>query len=205
MRFSFDRKYLLALVVSLAAILALSGLGLQSIDRLREQVARMERAGQAQDVMSDVLMALIDIDVKRLPNVIVLPSYLVALALLLLPAVIEGEWSAYLRALIGMAALFAFYFVLALIYPAGMGFGDVKLAGVLGLYLGWLGWGELFVGAFLGFLLGGVVGGGLMVAKRATRKSAIPFGPFMIAGAFLAIFFGASIAGAYMGATTFGA
>jgi leader peptidase (prepilin peptidase)/N-methyltransferase len=145
-----------------------------------------------------VALALIDLDVKRLPNAIVLPSYAVAAFLLLLPAVIEGEWSAYLRALIGMAALFAFYFVLALIYPAGMGFGDVKLAGLLGLYLGWLGWGELVVGAFLGFLLGGVVGGGLMLARRATRKSAIPFGPFMIAGALLAIVWGASIAGVYM-------
>jgi leader peptidase (prepilin peptidase)/N-methyltransferase len=146
-----------------------------------------------------VALALIDLDVKRLPNAIVLPSYAVAAALLLLPAIIDGEWSAYVRALVGMVALFAFYFLLALIYPSGMGFGDVKLAGVLGLYLGWLGWGELIVGAFLGFLLGGLVGGGLMVARKATRKSAIPFGPFMLAGALLAIVWGGALAGAYTG------
>ncbi len=89
-----------------------------------------------------------------------------------------------MRALIGMAALYAFYFVLAFIYPAGMGFGDVKLAGVLGLYLGWLGWAELVVGGFLGFLLRRCGRPGLLMpVRRAGRKSQIPFGPFMLAGA----------------------
>ena len=71
-----------------------------------------------------------------------------------------------------------------------MGFGDVKLAGVLGLYLGWLGWGEVIVGGFLGFLFGGVVGIALMVMGKAGRKSKIPFGPFMLAGALVAILAG---------------
>ena len=78
-----------------------------------------------------------------------------------------------------------------------MGFGDVKLAGVLGLYLGWLGWGVLVVGGFLGFLLGAVVGGGLMLASKAGRKTQIPFGPFMISGALIAVFVGSNIAGWY--------
>ena len=78
-----------------------------------------------------------------------------------------------------------------------MGFGDVKLAGVLGMYLGWLGWGAVIVGGFLGFLLGGIVGGGLMLARRAGRKSAIPFGPFMVAGALIAVFVGPAIADWY--------
>ncbi len=105
-----------------------------------------------------------------------------------------------LRAAIGGAALYAFYFLLLLVYPRGMGFGDVKLAGLLGMYLGWLGWGQLAVGAFLGFLLGGLVGGGLMAARRATRKSAIPFGPFMIAGAYVAVLVGAGLADLYLNA-----
>lgn len=145
-----------------------------------------------------VALSLIDIDVHRLPNVIVLPSYVVVALLLLLPAVIEGRWDDYLRAALGGAVLFAVYFLLAFIYPAGMGFGDVKLAGVLGAYLGWLGWGVLVVGGFLGFLLGGVVGGALMAVRRAGRKSKIPFGPFMLAGALASVFVGTAIADLYL-------
>ena len=145
-----------------------------------------------------VALTLIDLDVKRLPNVIVLPSYVVALVLLGAAAVVGDDYGDLLRAVLGMVALFGFYFTLAFIYPAGMGFGDVKLAGVLGLYLGWLGWAEVVSGGFLGFLLGGVVGGALMVARRAGRKSQIPFGPFMIAGAFIAVLAGDALADLYL-------
>lgn len=145
-----------------------------------------------------VALALIDLDVHRLPNSIVLPSYVVVAALLVLPAAVDGRWDDYLRALLGGLVLFGVYFVLAFIYPAGMGFGDVKLAGVLGAYLGWLGWGVLAVGGFLGFLLGGVMGGALMAVRRAGRKSKIPFGPFMLAGAVIAVFAGDGIAGLYL-------
>lgn len=145
-----------------------------------------------------VALWMIDLDVKRLPNAIVLPSYVVAGALLTAAALASGEWGDLLRALLGMAALFGLYFLLALVYPAGMGFGDVKLAGVLGLYLGWLGWAEVVTGGFLGFLLGGVVGLGLMAVRRAGRKSQIPFGPFMLAGALIAILWGGALADLYL-------
>ena len=139
-------------------------------------------------------LALIDLDTKRLPDVITLPSYPVAAALLAVAALAAGEWDTYLRALLGMAALYSGYFLVALISPRSMGFGDVKLAGVLGLYLGWLGWDVLAVGAFAGFFLGGVLGIALLAAKRATRKSAIPFGPFMLLGALLAVLAGEPLA-----------
>jgi leader peptidase (prepilin peptidase) / N-methyltransferase len=145
-----------------------------------------------------VALTLIDVDVKRLPNVIVLPSYVVALVLLGAAALFDGELGPYLRAGLGMSALFGFYFVLALVYPAGMGFGDVKLAGVLGIYLGWLGWAEVVTGAFLGFLLGGVVGMSLMATRKAGRKSQIPFGPFMLVGALIAILSGGALADLYL-------
>jgi leader peptidase (prepilin peptidase) / N-methyltransferase len=145
-----------------------------------------------------VALALIDVDVKRLPNSIVLPSYVVAAVLLGTAALITGEWSNLLRAVVGMAALFGFYFLLVLVYPSGMGFGDVKLAGVLGLYLGYLGWAELVTGGFLGFLFGGVVGGALMVLRKAGRKSQIPFGPFMLVGALVAIVAGGALADLYL-------
>jgi leader peptidase (prepilin peptidase) / N-methyltransferase len=145
-----------------------------------------------------VALALIDLDVKRLPNAIVLPSYAVAAVLLGAAAVFGHDGGNYPRAGLGMAALFGFYFVLALVYPAGMGFGDVKLAGVLGAYLGWLGWAEVVTGAFLGFLFGGVVGMALMATRRAGRKSQVPFGPFMLAGAFVAILWGSALADLYL-------
>jgi leader peptidase (prepilin peptidase)/N-methyltransferase len=93
------------------------------------------------------------------------------------------------------------YFLLVLAYPAGMGFGDVKLAGVLGLYLGYLGWPTWFTGWFFGFLLGGVFGILALVFRRASRKTKVPYGPFMIAGALLAIWVGEAVADAYLGAT----
>jgi leader peptidase (prepilin peptidase)/N-methyltransferase len=147
-------------------------------------------------------LAAIDLDTKRLPNALTLPSYVVLGALLLVPAVADGDWSSYLRSWLAALALFAFYFLLAVIYPSGMGFGDVKLAGVLGLVLGWLGWSALVVGGFLGFLLGAVVGGGLMLVRKAGRKSKIPFGPFMLAGALLAILWGGQVWDVYLDTLT---
>jgi leader peptidase (prepilin peptidase)/N-methyltransferase len=81
-----------------------------------------------------------------------------------------------------------------------MGMGDVKLAAVLGLYLGFLGWGNLLVGAFAAFLFGGLFGLALMLARRAGRKTAIPFGPWMILGAWVGVFAGAQLTDLYFGA-----
>jgi leader peptidase (prepilin peptidase)/N-methyltransferase len=137
-----------------------------------------------------VALAAIDIDTKRLPDVITLPSYPVVGVLLLIPAVVYDAWGDYLRAWLAAVALAAFYFLLAYIKPGAMGMGDVKLAGVLGLALGWIGWGVVILGGFLGFLLGGVLGVVLMAAGRAGRKSKIPFGPFMLLGALIAVLWG---------------
>jgi prepilin signal peptidase PulO-like enzyme (type II secretory pathway) len=145
-----------------------------------------------------VSLAMIDLDTHTLPNRIVLPAYPVATVLLAAAALIAGEPGRILGALVGGAALFGVYLLLALAYPAGMGLGDVKLAGVLGLYLGWLGWGELAVGGFAAFLLGGFFALALVVTGKANRKSGIPFGPWMLAGAWLGIFYGEQIANGYL-------
>jgi leader peptidase (prepilin peptidase)/N-methyltransferase len=137
-----------------------------------------------------VALSAIDLDVKRLPDAIVLPSYVVALVLLLLPAVVEGRWLDLLHGVLTGLALFAFYFLLAVIYPAGMGFGDVKLSGVLGLYLGWVSWPLAILATFAAFLLGSVVGVVVIVRGKGGRKTKVPFGPFMLLGTFLALFFG---------------
>ena len=135
-----------------------------------------------------VALAVIDLRVRRLPDAIVLPSYLVA-ALLMVPAGAAGaDWWSAGRGLLAMVALLTLYLVIALAYPGGMGFGDVKLAGLLGLYLGWLGWSSVWVGTLTGFVLGGLTGVALLATGRAGRRTAIPFGPFMLAGALLALF-----------------
>jgi leader peptidase (prepilin peptidase) / N-methyltransferase len=146
-----------------------------------------------------IALAAIDIDTKRLPDRIVLPSYGVAAVLLGGAAVLDHDLHALVRVAVSGLALWAFYLALVVVYPKGMGWGDVKLAGVLGMYLGWLGWGPLVVGGFLGFLLGGLIGAALMLAGRAGRKTKIPYGPYMIAGTFLAVFWGQRIADWYTG------
>jgi leader peptidase (prepilin peptidase)/N-methyltransferase len=143
-------------------------------------------------------LAVIDLDTKRLPDKIVLPSYVVLAVLLVVASATTQDWWAIARAGIGGVALFAFYFAIMFAYPAGMGFGDVKLSGILGAVLAYLSWSALVVGAFGGFLLGAVVGSALLIAGRGGRKTALPFGPFMIAGAFIAIFMAQPITHAYL-------
>lgn len=147
-----------------------------------------------------IALALIDLDTRRLPNAIVLPSLIAGILLLGAAGAVRGDWNAIAAASIGGAGLFLFYFLLAVIKPGGMGFGDVKLAAVLGLYLGFLGWGNLLVGAFAAFVFGGLFGIALMLMRRAGRKTAIPFGPWMIVGAWVGIFVGEALADAYVGA-----
>ncbi|MDQ1538474.1 MAG: leader peptidase (prepilin peptidase) / N-methyltransferase [Actinomycetota bacterium] len=138
-----------------------------------------------------VALALIDLDVHRLPDLIVLPSYPIAIVLLLVPTVVTGQWGALLRAVLGGLALWLAYLVLALVSPGGggLGFGDVKLAGVLGLFLGWVGWPPVMLSVFAAFLIGGVLSLILLLARRASRSSHIAFGPSMILGAWAALLF----------------
>jgi len=132
-------------------------------------------------------LAVIDVQWRRLPNAIVLPSYPIVAALLLLAAAIQGDWWRLARAGTAAAILLSFFFLLAVVSPAGMGLGDVKLAGIVGGVLGYVSWSAVVVGAFGGFVLGAVVGVAVILAQRGNRKTAIPFGPFMIAGALLAL------------------
>jgi len=145
-----------------------------------------------------VALAFIDLENFRLPNVIVLPAYAVGAILLVASSLLAGDPFQLTRAAIGAAALFGLYFLLAIVYPGGMGFGDVKLAGVLGLYLAWVGWGELVVGGFGAFVLGGIFGVVLLIFRSAGRKSRIPFGPWMILGAWIGILWGGDISDWYL-------
>ncbi|MGA5893841.1 prepilin peptidase [Streptomyces venetus] len=138
-----------------------------------------------------VLLTVVDFRVRRLPDPLTLPFAGAALALLGLTALVPEHAGHWTTALLGSLALGGGYFVLFLINPAGMGFGDVKLALGTGAVLGWYGWPTVMLGTFAGFLLGALYGGALVVARRASRKTAIAFGPFLIAGAFLGLLVGA--------------
>jgi leader peptidase (prepilin peptidase)/N-methyltransferase len=133
------------------------------------------------------LLAIIDIAVKRLPNPFTLSSYLVGLVLLGGAALLGGHPIRLAHAVIGLAVLWALYALQHLFAPGAIGWGDVKLAGVLGLYLGWLGASAWWLGMLAGFVIGGVYATGVLVTRRGSRKSEIPFGPFMLAGAIVGI------------------
>ncbi|MFD4504511.1 prepilin peptidase [Streptomyces sp. NPDC058457] len=138
-----------------------------------------------------VLLTVVDFRVQRLPDPLTLPFAAAALALLGVAALLPehaGDWSTSLYAAL---ALGGGYFVLFLINPGGMGFGDVKLALGAGAALGWYGWPTVLLGTFASFLFGALYGGALVVVRRAGRKTAIAFGPFLIAGAFAGLLVGA--------------
>lgn len=135
-----------------------------------------------------VTLAFIDLDVQRLPDRIQLPGYPVLASLLLACSFVTGDWGALLRAGICGAGLWLFYFLLIFVLPAGsIGFGDVKLAGLLGMLLGWLSWGHVVVGTMATFLVGGVVAAGLLITRRKGRKDDFAYGPSMMLGAIVAI------------------
>ena len=143
-----------------------------------------------------VALSAIDIDVHKLPNRIVLPSYAVGGVLLGAAALVGGDLEAGARAAAGAGIFVLFYLILALVKPGGMGMGDIKLSGVLGLYLGYLGWSQLIVGVAGAFLLGGLFGIAVLISRRGGRG--IPFGPWMFAGAWLGIFAGDQLVNTYL-------
>jgi leader peptidase (prepilin peptidase)/N-methyltransferase len=140
-----------------------------------------------------VALSVIDLRLFLLPNRIVFPLAGGSIVLLGLGALADGSPGAYGRALLGALVAFAVFALLHIVSPRSMGFGDVKLAFVLGLFLGYLGWGEVVLGLFLGFLYGAVIGIGLILTGIRSRKDHVPFGPFLAAGTITAVLVGDAI------------
>lgn len=134
-----------------------------------------------------VALAAIDIAVQRLPNRLTLPAYPMLITLLVVAAVMDHDGAALVRALLGGVVLAGAFLLLALLSQGQLGGGDVKLAGLAGLALAWLGWPTLLAGAFLGFFLFALASVALLAARRVTLHSTVCFGPFLIGGALLAI------------------
>ena len=133
------------------------------------------------------ILAIIDIRTHRLPNRLVATVGVTGVVLLVAAALTGSRMDALIRALLAALVLFVAYLVLRMLSAGGVGGGDVKLAAVIGLHLGWVGGGSVLVGTLAGFVLGGVFAAGMLLARRADRRSAIPFGPWMLAGAWVAI------------------
>lgn len=145
-----------------------------------------------------LVVAVIDAETRKIPNRLTYPLTPVLLVLLVAAALVAGEPGALVRAALAGLAASGALLLLALIYPAGMGIGDVKLAVSLGLVLGYLSWGHVLVGVAGGFLLGAIGGVAVMVVGGGGRKTQIPFGPYLALGAFVALLAGGALSGGYL-------
>ena len=132
-----------------------------------------------------------------LPTRLIAPAYAVTLVTILVAWLADGRHLADLeRTALGWLVYGGMFFVLWFVYPRGLGYGDVRLSGVLGLALGWVGWSELLLGIWDGLLLGGILGGLLAVV---TRRRDYPFGPFMLVGALSGVVLGQPVMSALYG------
>jgi leader peptidase (prepilin peptidase)/N-methyltransferase len=133
-----------------------------------------------------VVLAIVDLAEKRLPNAVIGPALIAVAVLFVLTSALTGLWWNLLWALAGSAGMFSLYLVIALI-PGAMGMGDVKLAALIGLTLGWFGLGLWVVGVLLGFVVGGIVAIVALALRAARFKGSIPYGPSMLAGAVVVV------------------
>jgi leader peptidase (prepilin peptidase) / N-methyltransferase len=143
-------------------------------------------------------LAFTDLEHFLLPIRIVYPVLFMEAALLVLAAATTGQWSRLGVAAATGAVATALFYGIHFLNSKWMGFGDVRLSGVIGLALGWLGAGIALLGFFLGFLLGALVGVALILAKRIDPKSHIPFGVFLALGAFIAVYAGHPLVNFYL-------
>ncbi|MCX4640206.1 A24 family peptidase [Streptomyces platensis] len=138
-----------------------------------------------------VLLGLVDAAAHRLPDMLTLPAAGLTVALLGAAALLPGHQGSWIASVEASLVLGVIYFAMFLINPSGMGFGDVKLALTVGALLGWYGWPILFLGTLVTFACGALFAIGLLITRRATRRSAMAFGPFMLIGALAGVLFGA--------------
>jgi leader peptidase (prepilin peptidase)/N-methyltransferase len=134
-----------------------------------------------------VVLAVVDLACHRLPDRVTYPAAAVCTLALVADAAVLGAWAALVRAVAAAAAAFLIAAGVRWTAPAALGFGDVKLLGLLGLLLGWAGWGVLLAGVFLGLCTGALAFLGLLVGRRAGWRTALPFGPPLLIGAVLAL------------------
>lgn len=155
---------------------------LTSGDLLDVLAACLLLVGGAVFALCGVALSFVDLKEHRLPNRVLYPWGGITLGILVLTAALTGDAVGILRAVAASAAWGAAFLVVRLVHPPAIGMGDVKLVLVLGLYVGFLSWEAVLAAVVLSFLLGGLVSLGLVIVRRADRRTRIPFGPFLILG-----------------------
>lgn len=143
-------------------------------------------------------LGYVDARTRLLPTQLIAPSYGVVVVLLLAAGILDRDSGELRGAFLGWLVMGGFYFVMWQVGPRGLGYGDVRLSGLLALCLGFLGWGVLVTGLYAGFLLGGTTSLVLVLARRVDRKTQIPFGPFMMLGALAGLVWGHSLSHWYL-------
>jgi leader peptidase (prepilin peptidase)/N-methyltransferase len=187
-----------------AAIAALPGLGVRSA-LASAVVGALLGASTGLDwpllwlvplVPVGVALSVIDWRTRLLPRLVVVPATLVAVLLVVAVGLATGERDALVRALVALVAVRSFFWLLWFLRSAGMGFGDVRLAALVGLVLGWVGWGALAIGVWVGFMVFAVPGLALAVVRRdrSLLRKPFPYGPFMLAGAVVGLVWGTALA-----------
>jgi leader peptidase (prepilin peptidase)/N-methyltransferase len=146
-----------------------------------------------------VAVAAVDVESRVVPNRVLRPALAMTVVLLGAAAIAGGDGRAAIDSLVGGSAAFVALGLVHLVHPRGLGFGDVRLAGFIGVYLGWLGLATVAVGLLLGFLLAVVAGLGVIGATRSGLMVRLPFAPFLAAGAVLAVLWGGPLASAWSG------
>lgn len=137
-----------------------------------------------------VAVSLVDVRLGIVPRAVLYPTFATLAVGLVAASAVDGHWRALGEAVIGGAGAFAVFFALWWFFPRGLGYGDVRLAGVIGAGLGWIGFGELYVGFLVAFVAGAVLGVTLMVAQGTGRKTRLPFGPPLCLGAAFGVLWG---------------
>ena len=178
-----DRRWYLGAPASRAVSIATAAVAV-ALGVLAAAAARWSALLPAYLVFAVIAAVLVVVDAEhhRLPNRLLYPAAAAALVLLAVAAAVRGDWSAYLRAVEAAAVVYAVFLALALISPKSLGMGDVRLATVLALFLGFRSWPLVYIGLFAGFLLGAATAVALLISGRASRTTALPFGPALVVG-----------------------
>jgi len=148
-----------------------------------------------------VTLTITDLDDKLIPNRILFPGAAIGGLLLFVGALSDGQSEGLVRGLVGGVAYFLILYGIAWLARGEFGLGDVKLAFLLGAFTAYQGWDELVIAFIAAFVLGGAVSLAFLVTRTRSRKDAIPFGPFLVAGAYIGLAWGSGIVAWYLGTT----